>query len=183
MPTVRPYADSSGSQARLYLAKYTRLGVVLDGSPSGYVWNHASQHAVLVRIRVILASWYRWDEAPRRRNVSAWRFSDGSHLVCLRRVKYRPELISLSRLGISAHIMRDSHTAVGAALRSGVPIYEDLVCVYIELHGGLPDLDEQALLGGLQASAPEIRLAAISSLGQKTRRFKGAAGRLKGGIG
>lgn len=60
--------------------------------------------------------------------------------------------------------MRDSRGAVAAALQSGLTVYEDLVHTYMDLHGGLPHLDAEALVGALQANDQAIRVAAITSL-------------------
>jgi hypothetical protein len=157
--------DWTGSLAYAYLARCRRLSVVVDGiTPSAYAWQRLSKEATCGRVRIILASWFRRGEQPRRRVAIAWRFPDKSSLVLVTRSKYPATLEVLSSAGISACIMRDSRFAVAAALRTGHPVYEDLVRSYIALHGALPHLDAEALVGALQADDQAIRLDAMANL-------------------
>lgn len=155
----------AGSLAYDFMVRCRRLGVAIEGVSSGhYAWKRLECEAERQRIRIILAPWFRRIEQPRRRTVTAWCFVDGSHVVHLPRARYHATLEVLSSAGLTAAMMRDSRSAVAAALRAGLTVYEDLVCAYIQLHGGLPPLDMEALLGGLQAERQVIRLAAISSV-------------------
>jgi hypothetical protein len=171
--------DLTISLAYAFLSRCRRLGVVIEGiSSRHYAWKRLESETVRQRVRIILAPWFRRGERPRRRIVTAWRFADGSHVVYLPRAKYHATLEVLSSAGLTAVMMRDSRAAVAAALRAEHPVYEDLVCAYIELHGGLPPLDPAALMGALQAESQAIRVEAISNLGtaQSANREAGQAG-------
>lgn len=159
--------DVTACMAYAYMVRHWRLNSAVHGiTSSARAWRNLDAAAARTRIRVILAPWFRKDEPPRCRLVDGWRFPDKSHLVHFKRAAYPAAVEVLRPDGVVAGVMRDTTQAISTVLRgSGLPVYETLACAYLDVHGGLPAVDRDALLCALQAQQRVIRLAAIAGLG------------------
>lgn len=150
-------------QANLYLAEHSRLGIVVGALTSAAAaWAALDRVAKRCRIRVILMQSYRRDEVRRRRILTAWSFPDASHLAVMPGERYPATFEAIAPSGLSSCVMRDTAAAVRNALAA--PNGGCLVHVYVELHGGLPELSHELLQCALMSQSRRVRAAAITGL-------------------
>lgn len=127
-------------------------------------WRRLDSEAERCMLPVVFAAHYRWGES-RRREVTAWRFPDASHLVHIEARKHPADFEVLDPQGVGPLLLLDSPDALCAlVLRLDLFPFKEHLEAYIEVHGSLPSLPSESWPDMLMSPSRSVRLAAVASL-------------------